>query len=131
LSPIVVYDGPVDSDDPSVAYVLPGDPGEPNVTLPLGQEVEVSADDLKRLKKDEAHNFKTGKQKAEATAPWPDYDDLNADQVIERLDDPNHTPHAEAAQSVLAYEEATEKRKTVLEAASHQVEAFSVNEESA
>jgi hypothetical protein len=127
MSPVIVYDGPVDADDPSVVYNLPGD--DANVVLPLGEEVEVSSAELKRLKQDEAHRFSTGTEKAKnPDAPWPDYDDLNADEVVGRLGDPNQ---AGAAQAVLAYEGANEKRKTVLEAAEHQVEASSVNEESA
>jgi hypothetical protein len=129
VSPLIVYDGPVDADDPSVVYNLPTD--DAIVVLPLGQEVEVSSADLKRLKADEAHSFSTGGKAKNPDAPWPDYDDLNADEVVERIGDPTHTPAAAAAQSVLAYEKAGEKRKTVIEAAEHQVEAFSVNEESA
>jgi hypothetical protein len=129
VSPLVVYDGPVDSSDETVVYNLPTD--DSVVALPLGQEVEVSGADLKRLKQDEAHRFSTGPKSDNPDAPWPDYDDLSADQVVERIGDPSHTSAAGAAKAVLAYEQGNEKRKTVLEAAKHQVEAFSVNEGSA
>jgi hypothetical protein len=125
VSPFVRYEGPVDSDDASVVYNLPGKDG--NLVLPLHESVEVSGADLKRLRADKAHNFKTGKQAADE-APWPDYDDLNADQVLERLGDPSQATVAEA---VVEYEKAHEKRKTVLDAAEHQVEANSVNGETA
>lgn len=122
----IVYLGPVDSGDPSTTYRLPGDPGEADVVLQRNAEVEVSAAQAKALNADERHRFaaKAPAPSEEEAGPIRGYASMSPEEVIEALGDPRQVPSATVAQAIVDYEKANAKRKTVVEAAEHQVEAF-------
>lgn len=121
----VTYLGPVTKGDPTTIYRIPGTPGEGgDIELPRGVAVEVTAAQAKALRDDELHDFKMGELKPGEIAPWPEYDDLTAEQVVERVNDPNVVGTFTAAEAVVEYEKANEKRKTVLDAAEAQAENF-------
>jgi hypothetical protein len=116
----IAYLGPTDPDDKSRVYRLPGDP---DVVLPIGVEVEVTPAQKKALDGDADHKFGKATE-ADAGEPFSGYSDLNADEVVKALGDPKRVPTLEAAQAVLDFEKDHDDRKTVTEAAAHQVEAF-------
>lgn len=121
----IVYLGPADAADPGTRYRLRGKTRADDVVLTKGVPVDVNPSQAKRLRADDDHRFGTPKEaKREAGQPIPGYDELNADEVIEALGDPKRV-NAATAQAILEYEEARESsRKTVLEAAQAQVDAF-------
>lgn len=121
--PELTYRGPKDPADPTTRYRLRVKAGE-DVVLHRGHSAKVTDAQAKKLKADEDHVFTAGKPTAGDEGPLPGYDDLSAEQVLEALDDRRQVPTADVAQAVADYEAENENRKSVVEAAEHQVEAF-------
>lgn len=121
----VTYLGPKDPREVATIYRLPQDGDD--VVLTRGIPADVTGAQLKALEADEDHRFATGEVNVAASgagAPWDDYDELNARDVVGRLADPELTPSAEFAAQVRDYEKAHEDRKTVVDAAEAQRVAY-------
>lgn len=130
---LITYLGPKRSDESYLnGYRLPADsPDGEDLVLVKGIPSKATEAQIRALKKDKDHKFQVGDAAGEdADAPWPDYPGLDADQVIERLGDPDETPSADVATAVVDWESGHGKRKTVIEAAKHQAEAYRAGEES-
>lgn len=124
----VTYLGPKDDREVNTIYRLPaaGADGE-DLVLHVGIAREATDAQIKALKKDKAHKFADGDVDVgsdDAGAPWPDYPTLSAEDVVERIGDPAETPNADFAREIVAWEKAHDKRKTVVDAAEHQAEAY-------
>lgn len=129
----LTYAGPKDPDDPTTIYVLPGPPGKPDEDkpFPFGQPIDVTAKEAKALQGDEAHQFLSGGVELdpdgdESGAPFRGYDQLDANEIVERIDDPQVVSTAQKAREIEAYEKDHDNRKMVVEAAVHQAEAYEV-----
>lgn len=122
----VTYIGPKDPNEVTTVYRLPGDPGEDDLVLTRGIPADATPAQIRALKKDKAHRFSEGEAEVSETegAPWTDYGDLSAEDVVARIGDPELTPSADFARSVVDWENAHDKRKTVVEAAEHQAKAY-------
>lgn len=126
----VTYLGPVDPLEIVTVYRLPADtPEGEDVVLTKGIPGEASESQIRRLLADDEHRFVRGEPDPNAEdsegAPWTDYGDLNADDIVKRINDPELVANAEAAQAIADYENAQDNpRKTVVEAAEHQAAAY-------
>lgn len=116
MAPDVRYLGPADEFSPVTRYRARRSNGEV-VVLARDEVVEgVPRELCDRLRDDDEHRFAIGRDAGKAKAagePWSGYDAATAEEIVERLGDAS----ADLGAEVAAYEEAHDKRKTVLEAA--------------